>query len=1200
MVSAVFPPCSAVNVETQALLHFKNKLKDPLHVLDSWKESDSPCKYYGVTCDPVSGNVTGISLIGKSISGEISPSISRLQSLQNLSLPLNAISGELPEEVNHCSNLKVLNLTWNEMVGVIPDFSGLKNLEALILSFNAFSGQFPSWIGNLTGLVYLGLAGNNFDEGELPESMGNLKKLNYLYLPKSNLIGQIPESLFELQALKVLDMSRNKISGAIPNSISKLKNINQIELFDNNLTGELLPGIADLSLLKEIDISSNHMHGTLPKEIGNMNLTVFECYNNNFSGQIPAGFGHMHHLKGFSDQQEPISGEVADGLWSLPHVNLIDLSDNEFTGGISANIGSSSNLSQLVLQNNKFSSNLPSELGKLTNLGKLLLNDNNFSGSLPAEIGALKLLLSLHLEQNSITGSIPTELGNCVMLVDLNLAGNDLSGIIPPTVSFMPSLNSLNLSGNKLTGPIPNNLENLKLSSIDLSDNQLSGNVPHELLTIGGDEAFIGNGGFCIDQSTKIQRNGTMLNVCKEDWGQKRVFRDKSAFLIIFIAVVLFMVLTGLLLLSYKNFKRCQADMENSIDGSNGVSPKCEFECFQNMDIEAEEICNLEEQNLIGRGSTGRVYRLDLRKKGVVVAVKQLWKGEGLKAMAAEMEILGKIRHRNILKLYACLTKGGSSYLVFEYMENGNVYRALRRVKKDGKPELNWYQRYKIALGAAKGISYLHHDCSPPTIHRDIKSSNILLDKDSEPKIADFGVAKIAEKSLMGSEWSCFAGTYGYIAPELVYTLKVTRKSDVYSFGVVLLELVTGRAAIEEEYGEGNDLVHWILTHLNRHENVFKLLDDKIVTETVSVRDDMVKVLKIAGTLVYMDPEYYRIQKLTTKNDVYSFGIILLELISGYKAIHRFSTRSSVPPLTPFEIEAVTYVLPSKDCFKYLGSMIHKDGGVDDDGKFYRMTIRPALLYESECWAIKNDHVRRMEAAEMRMLRWACGREDYGGLNMSLGDQPSDVVRRVESITVDGARRRGRPRRKWEDCLRFDVNDLALTDDMTSDRKRSSTEAALNLALEATYYPTSPYPIAYENRVLLLYPTLLYGSECWAIKKDYVRRMDAVEMRMLRWACGRTLWDMTPNSAIRMSLGAVSVSEKLREGRLRWFGHVLRRQPSDAVRRVESITVDGARRRGRPKRKWEDCLRYDVNDLALTEDMTSDRKVWRLKTMVAE
>ncbi|KAE8728970.1 Detected protein of unknown function [Hibiscus syriacus] len=194
------------------------------------------------------------------------------------------------------------------------------------------------------------------------------------------------------------------------------------------------------------------------------------------------------------------------------------------------------------------------------------------------------------------------------------------------------------------------------------------------------------------------------------------------------------------------------------------------------------------------------------------------------------------------------------------------------------------------------------------------------------------------------------------------------------------------------------------------------------------------------------------------------------------------------------------HVLPSKDCFKYLESMIHKDGGVDDD-----------------------------------------------------------VTHRIKAGWL-----------KWRAAT-----------GVLCDKK-------VPLKLKGKFYR------------MAIRPTLLYRSECWAIKKDHVRRMEAAEMRMLRWACGRTLWDMIPNSAIRMSLGAVPVSEKLREGRLRWFGHVLRRQPSDTIRRVESIIVDGARRRGRPRRKWEDCLKTDLKDLALTEDMTSDKKVWRFKIRVAE
>ncbi|OMO78916.1 hypothetical protein COLO4_24634 [Corchorus olitorius] len=914
--SCLFPPSLSLTVETQALLDFKKKLKDPLNVFESWKEnSESPCKFYGVSCDPVSGKVIEISLGNKSLFGEISPSVSKLEKLTTLSLPQNNISGKLPAELNNCSSLRILNLTWNEMVGTIPDLSGLQNMEYLELSFNFFSGSFPSWVGNLTRLTYLGLARNHFDEGEIPESIGNLKNLVTLFLAMCNLRGQIPESIFELKGLQTFDMSRNKLSGDFPQSITKLRNLTKIELYFNKLTGELPSELGDLTLLQEIDISSNQISGRLPEGMGNLkNLKVFQCYSNNLSGQIPAGFGAMRHLIGLSLYKNNFSGEfpanfgrfsplesfdisenqfsgafprfvcgggmltfllviennfsgefpdsyvdckslvrlrvsknhlsgkIPDGVWALPRAVMIDFGDNDFTGVISPSIGFSISLNQLVLQNNRFSGNLPSELGKLLNLERLLLSNNSFSGNLPDQIGALKQLSSLHLEQNSLTGSIPAELGDCVRLVDLNLADNDLSGNIPQTVTLMSSLNSLNLSGNRLSGPIPKNLENLKLSSIDLSENQLSGNVPYDLLTMGGDEAFVENEGLCIDQNSKTLMNDTVLSVCKQEQSQKRVLGGKLVLFII-TAIALLVVLAGLLFVSYKNFKLSEADIENSLEGEKGVDPKWKLSSFHNMDFEPHEICNLEEENLIGSGSTGRVYRVDLKKKGTMVAVKQLWRGDGLKVLAAEMEILGKIRHRNILKLYASLTRGGSSFLVFEYMVNGNVFQALRREKKGGQPELDWHQRYKIALGAAKGISYLHHDCCPPIIHRDIKSSNILLDVEYEPKVADFGVARIAEKSLKGFEYSCFAGTHGYIAPELAYTLKVTEKSDVYSFGVVLLELVTGRGAVEEEYGEGKDIVYWVLTHLNDRESVIKVLDKEVATETV--QEDMIKVLKI-------------------------------------------------------------------------------------------------------------------------------------------------------------------------------------------------------------------------------------------------------------------------------------------------------------------------------------------------------------------
>ncbi|XAR55651.1 Non-specific serine/threonine protein kinase [Bertholletia excelsa] len=907
----------SVETEKEALLQIKSQLRDPLNFLLSWKDSESPCHFSGISCDPNTGQVTEISLDNKSLSGVISPSISRLQSLASLVLPSNFISGNLPAEIKQCTKLRVLNLTGNSMIGTLPDLSGLTNLETLDVSGNYFSGAFPTWVTNLTRLVSLGLGNNDYEEGDIPQNLGNLKRLTWLYLAGSHLIGTIPESIFQLTALGTLDISRNRISGNFPISISKLRNLYKIELFQNNLTGQLPAELTHLIHLREIDISSNQLSGKLPPDIGNLkNLTVLQLYSNNFSGELPSGLGELSHIialsiyrNSFSGQfpenfgrfsplnsidisenefsggfpkllcknrnlqfllalgnnfsgeladdygeckslervrinRNHLSGKVPDGIWALPKAKMIDFSDNDFTGSVSSNIGTSVNLNQLVLKNNRFSGELPPELGKLTQLERLQLSDNEFSGKIPPEIGALRQLSSLHLEGNVFTGPIPAELGQCGRLVDLNLALNSLSGVIPDTISLISSLNSLNLSGNKLTGSIPKNLQKLKLSSIDLSNNQLSGKVPLFLLTMGGDQAFVGNTGLCTDESSRSQVNSKVA-VCKGEHVH-RAFSGRKLVTLGIILAAFVVILGGLLLVSYWNFKLSEPYKEKDLRWGKETDQNWKLESFHPMEFDADEICSLDQDNLIGSGGTGKVYRLDLKKGAGTVAVKQLWKGNAVKALATEMEILGKIRHKNVVKLYACLMRGGSSFLVFEYMANGNLFQALHQQTKGGKPELDWYQRYRIALGAAKGLAYLHHDCSPPIIHRDIKSTNILLDEDYEPKIADFGVAKTLQGSPVGSENSYFAGTHGYIAPELAYTHKVTEKSDVYSFGVVLLELVSGRKPIEEEYGEGKDMVYWVSTHLDGYNDVLKVLDHDLMSEHKLVQEDMIKVLKVA------------------------------------------------------------------------------------------------------------------------------------------------------------------------------------------------------------------------------------------------------------------------------------------------------------------------------------------------------------------
>ncbi|CAL0334305.1 unnamed protein product [Lupinus luteus] len=914
---SIFQPALSLppTLETKTLLHFKNHLKDSFNSLASWNESNSPCEFYGITCDPFTLKVTEISLENKSLSGEIFPSISVLKSLQVLSLPSNSIHGRLPSDISNCTNLRVLNLTGNQMFGRIPDLSGLRSLLVLDLSANYFCGSIPSWVGNLTELISLGLGENEYTEGEVPVTLGNLKNLTWLYLGGSHLIGQIPESIYDMEALETLDLSRNMISGKLSRSIFKLEKLYKIELFANNLTGEIPSELANLTNLHEIDISANNMYGVLPEQIGNMkNLVVFQLYKNSFYGELPAGFGDMQHLVGFSIYENNfsgmipenfgrfsplesidisenkfsgdfpkflcesrklrfllalqnnfsgnfpesyvtckslerfrisrnrLSGRIPNEVWALPLVKIIDLAYNDFSGEVCSDIGFSTNLNELILVKNKFTGKLPSDIGKLVNLEKLYLSNNNFCGEIPSEIKSLKQLSYLHVEQNSLSGSIPTELGHCERLVDLNLAWNSLSGNIPQSVSLMSSLNSLNLSANKLTGSIPEYLVTMKLSSVDFSENLFSGRIPSDLFIISGEKAFVGNKGLCVEENLQPSMNSN-LKICAKSHGQKRGFADKIV-LLSFIASIFALILAMFLLLSCRHNLK-QHGVEKNLQGQNEASQKWKLASFDRIDIDADEICNLDEDNVIGSGGTGKVYRVELKKNRGMVAVKQLGKGDRLNILAAEMEILGKIRHRNILKLYACLLRGESNFLVLEYMPNGNLFEALhRQIIKDGKAELDWKKRYKIALGAAKGIAYLHHDCSPSIIHRDIKSSNILLDEDYEPKIADFGVARFAEKSNNNLDCSCIAGTHGYIAPELAYTTNITEKSDVYSFGVVLLELVSGREAVGEDYGEAKDIVYWVLTHLNEGESsVVSIVDDRMIYECVK---DVIKVLKIA------------------------------------------------------------------------------------------------------------------------------------------------------------------------------------------------------------------------------------------------------------------------------------------------------------------------------------------------------------------
>ncbi|GJM92388.1 hypothetical protein PR202_ga08861 [Eleusine coracana subsp. coracana] len=723
-------------LDRDALLDIKDHLKDPQNYLHNWDDSHSPCQFYGVACDPNSGDVMGISLSNISLSGTISSSFSLLKQLRTLELGANSITGTVPAALSKCTNLQVLNLSINSLTGQLPDLSALVKLEVLDLSTNGFTGAFPVWATKLDGLTELGLGENNFDEGDIPESIGDLKNLTWLFL------GQ---------------------SGVFPKEISKLKNLWKIELYQNNLTGEIPRELATLTLLSEFDVSRNQLTGILPEEIAGLKkLKIFHIYHNNFSGEFPGSYSSCKTLQRFRISQNQFSGTIPGGMWGLPNAVIIDVADNGFIGGVSSDIGFSTTLNQLYVQNNNFFGELPVELGMLSQLQKLVAYNNRFSGQIPKQIASLKQLTYLHLEHNALEGQIPSDLGMCNSLVDLNLAENSLTGAIPDTLASLFTLNSLNLSHNMISDEIPESLQLLKLSYIDFSHNELSGPVPPQLLMIAGDDAFADNAGLCVAKNSEGWRQRVNLRPCQ--WTDSRhVFSIRRIFLVLGMMICLVILLSGLACLSYENYKLEEFNRKKDIESGDGADSKWILHSFHPPELDPEEVCNLAGENLIGCGGTGKVYRVELSKGRGTVAVKELWKCDDAKTLKTEINTLGKMRHRNILKLNAFLTGGASNFLVYEYVVNGNLYDAIHREYKAGQPELDWDKRYRIAVGAAKGIMYLHHDCSPAIIHRDIKSTNILLGKEYEAKLADFGIAKLVE----GSQLSCFAGTHGYMAPEV-------------------------------------------------------------------------------------------------------------------------------------------------------------------------------------------------------------------------------------------------------------------------------------------------------------------------------------------------------------------------------------------------------------------------------------------------
>ncbi|XP_014506127.1 putative receptor-like protein kinase At3g47110 [Vigna radiata var. radiata] len=467
----VSPATLSITIDTEALISFKSQLRnDTLIPLSSWNQSSSPCNWTGVQCDTLNQRVISLELPSLGLSGQLSPYICNLSSLQSLQLQDNQLTGLIPDQIGNLFSLKVLNMSSNMLEGKLPsNITLLNQLQILDLSSNKIVSQ-------------------------IPQDIGSLKKLEVLKLGKNSLYGAIPASLGNISSLKNISLGTNFLTGWIPSDLGRLHDLIELDLVLNNLNGTVPPAVYNLSSLVNFALASNSLWGEIPQDVGLKlpKLIVFNICFNYFTGGIPGSLHNLTNIQVIRMASNLLEGTVPPGLGNLPFLRMYNIGGNRIvSSGVRGldfitSLTNSTRLKFLAIDGNMLEGVIPETVGNLSkDLSTLYMGQNRFNGSIPRSIALLSGLKLLNISHNSISGEIPHELGQLAELQELSLAGNEISGVIPDSLGNLLKLNLIDLSRNKLVGRIPTSFGNLQsLLYMDLSSNQLNGSIPVEMLNL--------------------------------------------------------------------------------------------------------------------------------------------------------------------------------------------------------------------------------------------------------------------------------------------------------------------------------------------------------------------------------------------------------------------------------------------------------------------------------------------------------------------------------------------------------------------------------------------------------------------------------------------------------------------------------------------------------------------------------------------